>query len=117
MVSLEIMYALYFFDQSDEVAAQKHLHRFYLLNEIQKALVQLKVRDANHPLVKGLVKKAANEIEDCLNSEGISEAVRLTATICYALQLSLWHKYREALSVAQSALKPELSYDLTKPNI
>jgi hypothetical protein len=81
---MDILYALFTNDGGEEIEAQKKLHRFILINDIQKALQLSQIRDASHPVIETLIRKAVTEIEECLATQTLSDSVRLVASICYA---------------------------------
>lgn len=83
---IDILFTLQKNQISAEGEAYKKLHKFQLLNNIAKALVQLKVCDITSPMFINTQAAAIGEVEDCLAiKEPIPLQVRLTAAGVYAL--------------------------------
>lgn len=66
LMKIDVFFGLYNHDVNAETEAYKKLHKFQLLNNIHRALMQMKLRDPKHPLVTGLIERAINEIEECI---------------------------------------------------
>lgn len=112
LLKIDIMFGLYNCDINSETEAYKKLHKFQLLNNIAKALMQLNMRDVNHPLVQSLTKRAVQEIEECLDyQERLSLQVKLTAIGCYALQLSAWGQHERAMQLTKRAIDEHMEFD------
>jgi hypothetical protein len=106
---LHLFYSLYFFSDSTEIEAQKHVHQFLFYTELKNALTTFNIRKPTDSLISELKQKAIEEIEVCLSSKPISAAVRLAATICYARELSNRGLYEEAWTVATNSLNEPIS--------
>lgn len=112
MLKINVFFGLYNSDINTETEAYKKLHKFQLLNNIQKALTEMKMRDPDDALVKNLTEKAIQEIEEVIAiKEGIPIQVRLTAIGCYALELSHSGNYEKACYLVRSALAVPIDYD------
>lgn len=117
-MKIDVFFGLYNNDVNAETEAYKKLHKFYLLNNIQKALLQMKLRNSDHPLIQSIIEKAIGEVEECISiKEPINPTVRLTAIGCYALQLNEWGRPDKAALICASAFSKEYTYDETDVNL